>query len=73
MEIEKYNYYLPKELIAQRPTEPRDNSRLMVLGDTIEHRYFYEIKNYIQKGDILVFNNSKVIKARLFGKKSTGG
>ena len=73
MEIEKYNYYLPKELIAQRPIEPRDNSRLMVLGDTIEHRYFYEIKNYIQKGDILVFNNSKVIKARLFGKKSTGG
>jgi S-adenosylmethionine:tRNA ribosyltransferase-isomerase len=73
MDLERYNYYLPKDLIAQRPVEPRDHSRLMVVGNTIEHRLFYEIINYLGRGDVLVFNNSRVIKARLYGKKLTGG
>ncbi|MCI4434943.1 MAG: tRNA preQ1(34) S-adenosylmethionine ribosyltransferase-isomerase QueA [Thermoplasmata archaeon] len=73
MDLERYNYYLPKDLIAQRPVEPRDHSRLMVVGNTIEHRLFYEIINYLGRGDVLVFNNSRVIKARLYGRKLTGG
>ncbi|MFP3318105.1 MAG: tRNA preQ1(34) S-adenosylmethionine ribosyltransferase-isomerase QueA [Thermoplasmata archaeon] len=73
MDLKRYNYYLPKDLIAQRPVEPRDHSRLMVVGNTIEHRLFYEIINYLGRGDVLVFNNSRVIKARLYGKKLTGG
>ena len=73
MDLERYNYYLPKDLIAQRPVEPRDHSRLMVVGNTIEHKLFYEIINYLGRGDVLVFNNSRVIKARLYGKKLTGG
>lgn len=73
MELEKYDYHLPRELIAQKPVEPRDHSRLMVVGKRIEHRLFYEILNYLEKGDVLVFNNSRVIRARIHGKKSTGG
>ena len=69
-----FDYHLPKELIAQEPLKQRDASRLMVLrGDTIEHRIFREIVRYLEKGDLLVFNNSRVIPARLRGRKSTGG
>ena len=67
-----YNYYLPQELIAQVPAEKRDMSRLFVLDrkkDTYEHRHFCDIKEYLRKGDCLVLNNSKVIPARLFGKR----
>ncbi len=67
-----YNYYLPEELIAQVPAKKRDMSRLFVLDrskDTYEHRHFCDIKEYLRKGDCLVLNNSRVIPARLFGKR----
>ncbi len=71
-----FDYLLPPELIAQTPVELRDRSRLMVLnrGDgSIEHREFLDIKGYLLKGDVLVFNNSRVIPARLRGRKVGGG
>ena len=76
MNVTDFNYDLPKELIAQEPVEKRDSSRLMVIKratDTLEHRNFSDILSYINPGDCLVFNDSKVIPARLFGtKKGTG-
>ncbi len=72
MKISDFDYKLPDTLIAQVPVEPRDHSRLMVLhrsSRTIEHRYFYEITHYFEKGDVIVFNNSRVIPARLQGWK----
>jgi len=71
-----FSYNLPKELIAQSPAKPRDHSRLMVLdkkSGKIEHHNFFELPNLLKKGDVLIFNNSKVFKARLIGKKETGG
>jgi len=72
-----FDYFLPPELIAQTPVEPRDCSRLMVLDrsdGSIGHRYFYELSDYLLPGDVLVFNDSRVIPARLMGQKvSTGG
>lgn len=73
----EFNYSLPLSLIAQKPVEPRDQARLMVVNrkkKTIEHRYFYEIGEYLDARDLLVWNNSKVFKARLFGQmvSSTG-
>ena len=71
MKVSDFNYYLPKELIAQHPTEKRDESRLMVLHrDTkeIEHKTFKDIIDYLEPGDCLVRNNTKVIPARLYGK-----
>ncbi len=73
MNIEKYDYDLPKQLIAQKPVEPRDSSKLMVVRDTIEHRHFYDIVEYLNENDLLVFNNSRVIRARVRGNKDTGG
>ena len=76
MKLEEFNYHLPKELIAQFPSQKRDESRLMVLNrgeQTIEHRHFFELTEYLQSGDILIVNNTKVIPARLFGRKTTGG
>ncbi len=73
--LSEYYYYLPQELIAKYPTEPRDQCRLMVLNrkdKTIEHRIFKDIENYLQKDDLLVLNDTKVIPARLIGKKETG-
>lgn len=73
MKISEFDYNLPPELIAQTPVEPRDQSRLMVLhrgNSSIEHRYFYEVINYLHSGDTLVFNNSRVIPARLLGQKN---
>ncbi|MFU2157570.1 tRNA preQ1(34) S-adenosylmethionine ribosyltransferase-isomerase QueA [Caldisericum sp. AR60] len=71
------DYYLDKELIAQHPIYPRDHARLMVVHrDTgeIEHRKFYNIVEYLKKGDCLVLNNSKVLKARFLGtNRKTGG
>ncbi len=70
-----FYYDLPEELIAQTPAEKRDMSRLMHLdkiSGEIEHRTFFEIINYLKKGDCLVLNNSRVIPARLFGIKDTG-
>ena len=71
MRTEDFNYNLPSELIAQKPLEQRDNSRLMVVHrdkKATEGRRFFDIVNYLKKGDLLVWNNSKVFKARLFGK-----
>ncbi len=75
MKLEEFDYELPEELIAQVPIEKRDESRLMVLdreNKTIEHKTFKDIINYLQPGDCLVRNNTKVIPARLYGKKDTG-
>lgn len=70
----KLGFSVPKELIAQTPAEPRDSSRLMVVkGDKIEHRNFYALPDCLTKGDVLVLNNTKVIPAKLFGLKKTGG
>lgn len=73
MKLCDFNYSLPKELIAQSPVEPRDSSRLMVLERGIEHRRFSDIPDYFEAEDTLVLNDSKVIPAKLRGKKSTGG
>ena len=75
MKVSDFNYELPEELIAQTPIEKRDESRLMVLDrqkQTIEHKRFKDIINYLEPGDVLVRNNTKVIPARLYGKKETG-
>ena len=69
-------YDLPEERIAQTPVEPRDHSRLMVLHrDTheIEHRHFYDVIDYLNPGDCMVINETKVIPARLYGERPTGG
>lgn len=72
-----FDYTLPPELIAQTPIEPRDRSRLLVLDrrtGTIQHRYFFEITDYLHSGDVLVFNESRVLPARLKGTRAvTGG
>lgn len=77
MKTSDFDYYLPTELIAQTPIEPRDHSRLMVVdrsGGTISHHKFFEIIDYLRGGDVLVFNDSRVIPARLTGKRAgTGG
>ncbi len=76
MDIELFDYDLPEELIAQTPLEKRDTSRLMVLhrnDETIEHKHFYDILDYLKPGDVLVRNNTKVIPARLFGIKEETG
>ena len=77
MQLDEFDYYLPQELIAQTPIEPRDHSRLLVLNkecDKIEHRHFYDITDYLRKGDLLIVNDSKVIPARIFGQRAqTGG
>jgi len=71
-----FDYHLPAELIAQRPLPRRDASRLLILhrnSGRIEHRQFTDVLNYLHAGDILVANNSRVIPARLYGRKGTGG
>ncbi|TYT24493.1 tRNA preQ1(34) S-adenosylmethionine ribosyltransferase-isomerase QueA [Dictyoglomus thermophilum] len=75
LKLSDYDYYLPEELIAQEPAEPRDTSRLMLVNrktGEINITIFREIKNYLKSGDVLVLNNTKVIPARLYGKKETG-
>ncbi len=75
MKTSDFYYELPKELIAQTPVEPRDSSRLMVLNretEEIEHRHFYDILDYLNEGDLLVCNDSRVLPARIFGVKETG-
>ena len=71
-----FDYYLPEELIAQTPIEKRDNSRLMVIerkSGNITHKHFYDIIEYLNEGDALVLNNSRVIPARVYGKKEDTG
>ena len=75
MELKEFYYDLPEGLIAQVPIKKRDESRLMVLDrkkQTIEHKVFKDILDYLQPGDCLVRNNTKVIPARIYGKKETG-
>ena len=67
-----FNYELPQELIAQTPIEPRDHSRLLVVrraDGSLEHKRFFDLPEYLKTGDVLVFNNSRVIKARLFATR----
>ena len=76
MKLSLFDYHLPKNLIANTHVEPRDHSRLLVYdhkSGQIEHRKFNEIIDYLNKNDVLVFNDSKVFKARLVGRKKTGG
>jgi len=77
MKLSAFNYILPKNLIAQTPTSPRDSSHLMVLdrkNKTIKHKIFRDIVNELNRGDVLVVNDSKVFPARLIGKRElTGG
>lgn len=76
MKLSEFDFNLPKNLIAQKPTSPRDACRLMVLdreNKSIKHDRFYNLGRYLRPGDVLVLNNSKVLPARLMGKKETGG
>ena len=76
MKLEDFNYYLPEDKIAQKPSEVRDQSKLLVLSKTDgtwEDKIFSQIKEYLRAGDVLVLNETKVIPARLFGHRSTGG
>ncbi len=75
MKVSDFKYDLPEELIAQTPIKKRDESKLMVLDrkkQTIEHKIFKDIIDYLEPGDVLVRNNTKVLPARLYGKKETG-
>jgi S-adenosylmethionine:tRNA ribosyltransferase-isomerase len=68
-----YDYFLPEELIAQHPIEPRDSSRMLVFNrknNEINHKHFYDIENFLNKGDVLVLNSSRVLPARLYGIKA---
>ncbi len=76
LKTSSYDYHLPDELIATHPVEPRENARLLIYNRTdssITHDYFYNINRYLPKDAALIFNDTKVIKARLFGKKRSGG
>ncbi len=76
MKTSDFDYYLPEELIAQTPVEPRDSSRLLVYDrekDEIIHEHFYDIKKYLKKGDVLVRNNTRVLPARMFAYTKNGG
>lgn len=76
MELLDFDYCLPKDLIAQYPKKARDSSRLMVLerwSNKIEHKKFSDLSGYLREGDLLVLNDTKVMPARLFGKRPTGG
>ncbi|MCX6710073.1 MAG: tRNA preQ1(34) S-adenosylmethionine ribosyltransferase-isomerase QueA [Candidatus Woesearchaeota archaeon] len=71
--LSDFDYEFPRELIAQKHAIPRDSSRLIVVKDKIEHSYFYNLADYINPGDVIVLNNTRVIPAKFFGKKATGG
>lgn len=73
LKLSMFDYELPKEMIAQKPAEQRDKSKLMVVGEKIEHKTFSDIADYLQAGDVLVLNETKVMPAKLVGCKSTGG
>lgn len=76
MKTSDFDYYLPEELIAQTPIEPRDHSRLLVYNraeDKIYHKKFYDLKDFLRKGDLLVRNNTRVLPARMFAYTEHGG
>ena len=76
MKTTDFDYFLPESLIAQTPIEPRDHSKLMILDRTtgeIKHRHFFDLLDYLIEGDVMVFNDSRVIPARLYGKEDVRG
>lgn len=76
MKTSDFNYYLPEELIAQTPLERRDSSRLLCLDretGKIAHRHFYDLPEYLRPGDCLILNDSRVLPARLYGRRESGG
>jgi len=73
MDINEFDYALPEELIAQKPVRPRDSSRLMVVRENIVHKKFSEVLNYFNSGDVLVVNETKVMRCKIKGTKSSGG
>lgn len=76
MRTEDFNFYLPDELIAQHPTFERSTSRMLHIGSTegkLSDNLFIDLPNFLSAGDLLIFNDTRVIKARLFGQKHTGG
>jgi len=75
MKTAEYDFFLPKELIAFRPSARRDHSRLLVVhkNGSVEHRHFFDLPCFLNPGDMILLNNSKVFPARLCGKKPTGG
>jgi S-adenosylmethionine:tRNA ribosyltransferase-isomerase len=72
--LSAYDYELPSDRIAQDPVTPRDTSRLLVIDPerNLHHHHFYDLPNFLRSGDLLVFNNTKVIPARMYGKKLSG-
>jgi len=73
MKLSDFDYDLPKSLIAQFPSEKRTDSKLLVAGDDIVDATFAELDDFLRAGDLLVFNDTRVIPARLFGQKESGG
>ena len=73
MKTSDFDYYLPEELIAEYPLESRSASRLLIYNNEIKHKFFKDILDYFDEGDLLVLNNTSVIPARIFGKKDSGG
>ena len=76
MKTSDFDYHLPESSIAQTPAEPRDSSRLLILHrDTgaLEHRIFRDVTDYLNGGDLLVLNQTRVIPARIYARKATGG
>ncbi|MEA3372865.1 MAG: tRNA preQ1(34) S-adenosylmethionine ribosyltransferase-isomerase QueA [Campylobacterota bacterium] len=76
LQTSSYHFHLPSELIATHPAEPRDHARLLVYdrkSNTITHTHFYEIEKYLPDDCAILFNDTKVIKARLYGQKKSGG
>lgn len=76
MKTSDFFYELPQELIAQTPAEPRDSSRLMILNKdngNLEHKNFYDLIDYLNEGDCLILNNTRVIPARIYGVKYETG
>lgn len=76
MKLEDFVYDLPERLIAQTPVEPRDHSRLLVLNradGSITHKHFYDLPDYLNPGDVLVINKTRVLPARLYAHRETGG
>src|SRR5258707_15599557 len=73
LSIDDFDYELPSDLIAQHPSETRSGSRLLCVGASLADRSFSELPRLLDDGDLLVFNDTRVIKARLTGEKSSGG
>ena len=73
MKLQDYDFYLPEELIASKPPKKRGSSRLLVLDQHIEDKMIEDFEQYLNPGDILVLNDTKVLKARLSARKKTGG